>query len=75
MRSPISSTLLLTLSEESKLELMERIESFRNEVSGLTERDHKPLSIFQFSLLFFPKSRLHQRKATEGNSSIEPIPG
>lgn len=51
------STLLLMVSEETRLQLMEKVEAFRKEVLDLVEKDAKPDTILQLSLQLFPRSR------------------
>ncbi len=53
------STLLLTVSEEMRTLLLEKVEVFRKEVLDLVEKDANPETILQLSVQLFPKSRHH----------------
>ncbi len=51
------STLLLMVSEETRQQLLEKMEAFRKEVLDLVEKDANPETILQLSIQLFPKSR------------------
>ena len=53
------STLLLTVSEETRKQLLKKVEAFRKEVLDLVEADTNPETILQLSIQLFPKSRQH----------------
>ncbi len=51
------STLLVMVSEETRLKLMDLAERFRKEMLDLVEKDTDPEMILQLSIQLFPKSR------------------
>ena len=57
------STLLLMVSEETRLRLMDKMETFRKEALDLVEKDKNPETILQLSIQLFPKSR----RLSQGN--------
>ncbi len=51
------STLLLSISEEARDQIMERIESFRRDILDIVNRDGDAQVVMQLSTAFFPKSK------------------
>ena len=51
------STVILTVSTETKKKIRDKIEAFRREVFDLVNEDKTPEEIMQLSMVYYPKSR------------------